>query len=137
MWWCTFFKILFYFLYGVEDGVPLASFGTHYWFPQSWEDWKGICQAFEYRHGECTCKFKNLKNLCEHMKNKHNFFIEKTDLGRPKTNHRVQNQDHKKMNSKIMGDVKRRLRKFLSRQEEVWRQKTLTSCNKKWSWATL
>lgn len=110
--------------------MPFASFGTHYWFPQSREDREGISQAFECRHGECTSKFKNLKNLRGHMKKKHKLFIEKAELGRPRKNHRVRNQDHKKMNSKIMGDVEKRLRKIHSRQVEVWRQKALASWSK-------
>jgi hypothetical protein len=99
--------------------LPFANFGTHYWFSQSREDREGIFQAFEYRHGKCTCKFNNLKNLREHMKKKHKLFIEKTDLGWPRKNHRVRNKDHKKMNSKIMGDVEKRLRKSYNRQVEV------------------
>ena len=110
--------------------MPFASFGDHYWFPQSREDQEGISQAFECRHGECTSKFKNLKNFRGHMKKKHQLFIEKADLGRPKKHHRVQNQDHKKMNAKIMGDVEKRLRKIYSRQVEVWRQKALASWSK-------
>lgn len=47
-----------------------------------------------------------------------------------KKHHRVQNQDHKKMNAKIMGDVEKRLRKIYSRQVEVWRQKALASWSK-------
>ena len=43
------------------------------------------------------------------MKNKYKLFIEKTDLGRPRKNHRIRNQDHKKMNKKIMGNVEKRL----------------------------
>ena len=85
------------------------SFGPHNWFPQRREDRKDFFQAFECRHGECTCKFKILKNIRGHINKKHNFFIEKADLDKPKTNYRVRNQDHKKMNSKIVGDVEKQL----------------------------
>lgn len=61
------------------------------------------------------------------MKKKHKFFIEKADLRRPRKNYHCRNQNHKKMNAKIMGDVKKPLRKIPSRQMEVWRQKTLAS----------
>jgi hypothetical protein len=98
-------KIVFYFLYDVGDGLPIASFGAHHWFPQMRKDWKDNYQTFECRHGECTYKFKNSKNLRGHMKKKHNLFIELTDPGKPETIYCVRIQDRKKMNSKIMGDV--------------------------------
>ena len=110
--------------------MPFASFGTHYWFPQSREDREGIFQAFECHHKECTCKFKNLKNICGHMKKKHKLFIEKADLERPRKNHRVRNQDRKKMNSKITGNVDKWLRNIFSRQVDVCRQKILASWSK-------
>jgi hypothetical protein len=94
--------------------LPLASFGTHYCFPQRQEDWEDISQVFECRHGKCIRKFKNLKYLCGHMKKKHNLFIDKVNAGRPRTNHRVRSEDHKKMNSKIMEDAEIRLRKIHS-----------------------
>ena len=54
--------------------MPFTSFGTHYWFPQNPEDREGISQVFECRHGECTCKFKNLMTLRAHMKKHKHFF---------------------------------------------------------------
>ena len=61
------------------------------------------------------------------MKKKHNLFIETTEPGRPGTNYRHWIQDHKKMNSKIVGDVEKRLRKIYSQQVEVKRQKAFAS----------
>lgn len=119
--------MVIYFFYGVEDGLPIADFETHYWFPEDRKDREGISQAFECRYEECTCKYKNLKNLRSHMKKKHNLFIEKAEPGRPRKSHRIRVQDHKKMNSKIMGDVEKRLRKIHHQQMEVWRQKALSS----------
>ncbi|KAG0595890.1 hypothetical protein M758_UG207200 [Ceratodon purpureus] len=112
-----------------EDGLPIANFGDHYWFPQRREDREDISQAFECRHGDCTRKFKNLKNLRGHMKKKHHLFIEKDKPRRPRTNHRHRIQDHKRMNSKIMGNVEKRLRKIHGQQVEVWRKKALASWN--------
>ena len=45
--------------------------------------------------------------------------MKKTELGRPITNYRHRIQDHKKMNSKIMEDVEKRLRKIHSQQVKV------------------
>ena len=122
-------KNLLCFLYGVEDGLPSASFKTHYWFSQRREDEEDISQAFECRHEECTRKFKNLKNLRGNMKKKHHLFIEKDKRGWPKINHRHRIQDHKRMNSEIMENVKKRFRKIRSQQVEVWRKEALASWN--------
>lgn len=94
-----------------------------------WEDREDVFQAFECRHGECTRKSNNLKNLHEHMKKKHNLFIEKTDPKRLKTNYCVWFQNHKKINSKTIGDVKNRLRKFYNIQMKIWWYKALVSWN--------
>ena len=106
---------------------PLRASGLIIGFFKAGKDWEDNFQAFEGRRGECTCKFKNLKNLRGHMKKKHKLFIEKAELRRSSTNYRVRNQDHKKMNSKIMRDVEKRLQKIHSQQVDVWRQKTLAS----------
>ena len=45
MWWYLYSKILICFLYGVDDGLPFASFGIDYWFSQSREDREDISQA--------------------------------------------------------------------------------------------
>jgi len=111
----------------VEDDLSLAHLGNDYWFPESRADRKDIPQAFECHHGECSRKFKNLKNFRGHVKKKHGLFIEKAKSGRPKTNHRHRIQDYKKMNSKIMEDVEKRLRKLHSKQVETWRQKAHAS----------
>ena len=112
-------------MYGAEDVLPLTSFGTHYCFSQRWEDQKDISQAFECPHGECTRKFKNLKNLCGYMKKKHNFFYRKNKIKEANNKSSPLDSTSQKMNSKIVGDVEKRLRKIYSQQVQAWRQMTL------------
>jgi len=61
------------------------------------------------------------------MKKKHNLFIEKINPRRPRTNHHVWIEDHKKINSKMIKDVRKRLQNIHSKQVEVRRHKVLTS----------
>ena len=96
----------------------------HYSAPASKADCIGIAQPFHCRHGGCDRRFKRRNLLRNHIAREHGLFVAWGDSGRPPRIKGFQRQqNHDKMNAKVMGDVDKRMRKIHGVQTGFWVQK--------------
>ena len=67
---------------------PLQASGLIIGFLKTGRTGKTFLKPLNVAIESTFANFKNFKNLHRHMKKKHNFFINKTESGKPRTNQR-------------------------------------------------